>query len=45
MEEEKSLIGVLWVYLNPLSKSEIEKAAVFDILLMLVFNVAKISEF
>jgi hypothetical protein len=44
VDGEKSLIGVLWVYLNPLAINEIEKAAVFDMLLMLVFNIAKVSE-
>lgn len=43
-DDEKALIGVLWLYLNPNSKSLIEKAAVFDLLLMLVFNITRESE-
>jgi hypothetical protein len=38
-EEEKALTGVLWQYLNPLTNQTIEKAATFDLLLLLIFSV------
>ena len=38
------MVGVLWVMLNPLGQKEIQKAAVFDLLLLLVFNVSKLTD-
>jgi len=33
----------MWVYLNPFNDDQIEKAAIFDFLLLLIFNVTKES--
>ena len=43
-EEDKALLNTLWIYLNPLAKEEVEKAATFDFLLLLIFNISRLSE-
>ena len=42
--EEECLLKNIWMYLNPYSNETIEKAAVFDFMLLLMFNVLHQSE-
>ena len=39
MEEAIELLNQLWRYLNPYNEDQIEKSAIFDFLLLLMFNV------
>jgi hypothetical protein len=40
-EEEKALTCALWQYLNPEMNQTVEKAATFDLLLLLIFSVTR----
>ena len=43
-EEDMALFNTLWIYLNPSNKEDVEKASTFDFLLLLIFNVSRLSE-
>lgn len=39
LQGERDLLDQLWIFVNPEQQSEVEKAVVFDYLLLLMFNV------
>jgi hypothetical protein len=43
-EEDRALLTTLWNYINPLGLEYVDKASTFDFLLLLVFNVSRLSE-
>ena len=43
-EAARLLSNQLWTYLNPYNNDKVEKAATFDFLLLLMFNVGHQSE-
>jgi hypothetical protein len=42
--EDQALLNTLWIYLNPKENEEVEKANTFDFLLLLIFNISRLSE-
>ena len=43
-EEDRALLNALWLFLNPTGEQHVEKATRFDFLLLLLFNVSRLSE-
>lgn len=43
-EDDKCLLAALWIYLNPVNQEDVDKAAIFDFLLLLIFNISRLSE-
>lgn len=43
-EEDTALLNALWLFMNPLQDEHVEKATTFDFLLLLLFNVSRLSE-
>lgn len=43
-DEDKALLSVLWLYINPVNQEQVEKAATFDFLLLMIFNISRLSE-
>lgn len=43
-DEDRALFEALWAYINPTQDKHVEKATTFDFLLLLIFNVSRLSE-
>ena len=43
-EEDRALLKALWLFLNPIGEEHVEKANTFDFLLLLLFNISRLSE-
>jgi hypothetical protein len=44
VEDDRALLKTLWIYLNPTNQEHVEKANLFDFLLLLIFNISRLSE-